>query len=110
MNSMRDSVTNHISSAIACLVAIGLLTSCGANGTDEQKLVSTYARVIIERESGLDSAVTAKHIDSIVRSSGFTQESFSEALRSHGNSATQLRQFYDSVSAELNRMRSDSTR
>lgn len=110
MNAMNSSMKNYLGAAIATVVAITLITACGANETDERKLVSTYARVIIERESGLDSAATARRVDSIVQSAGFTQESFSEALRSHGNSAVQLRQFYDSVSAELNRMRSDSTR
>lgn len=103
-------MTKYLSVAIAIILAVALFSSCETNDTDDQKLVSTYARVIIERESGLDSAVTARRIDSIVRSAGFTPESFSEALRSHGNSAVQLRQFYDSVSAELNRMRSDSSR
>ena len=110
MNAMKNTVTNNRCAFIAIIIAVALLSSCGTNQTDESKLVSTYARVIIERESGLDSTVTAHRVDSIVRSAGFTRESFSEALRSHGNSAVQLRQFYDSVSAELNRMRSDSSR
>lgn len=100
----------YLGISVALFATIALATSCGSDGTDERKLVSTYARVIVERESGLDSAATAHRVDSIIRSAGFTHESFSDALRSHGNSAVQLRQFYDSVSAELNRMRSDSTR
>lgn len=107
---MKRFMTYHLGTFIAGITTITLVTSCGSDAADEKKLVSTYARVIIERESGLDSAATARRVDSIVQTAGFTRESFSEALRSHGNSAVQLRQFYDSVSAELNRMRSDSTR
>lgn len=94
----------------ALIVSVMLISSCNSNEPDEQKLVSTYARVIVERESGLDSAVTARRIDSIVTLAGYSREAFSEALRTHGTSGAELRRFYDSVSAELERMRSDSTR
>lgn len=99
-----------ITYATILLFMTSALISCGDIGADEQRLVATYARVIIEREAGLDSAATARRIDSIITGAGYSAESFANELRSHGESAKELRQFYDSVSAELTRRRSDSTR
>lgn len=96
--------------AATILFTMGALTSCGDRSADEQRLVATYTRVIIEREAGLDSTATARRIDSIIAAAGYSAESFASELRSHGESAKELRQFYDSVSAELTRRRSDSTR
>ena len=93
----------------ACLCMI-LITACEKLEQDGQRLVKTYARVLIEREAGLDSATAAKHIDSIIKASGYTVQEFERRLREHGTTPKDLRSFYDSVSAELERMRSDSTR
>lgn len=93
------------------LFAIALLnTSCDNLEQDGQRLVTTYARVLVERQTGVDSATAARHIDSIIKASGYTVEEFEQQLRSHGTTPQSLRSFYDSVSTELGRMRSDSTR
>ena len=99
-----------LSIALGCIVVMMMLTSCDKVDQESQKLVSTYARVLVERQTGLDSATTAKHIDSIVKASGYSVEEFERRLRSHGTTPQNLRAFYDSVSTELSRMRSDSTR
>ena len=92
-----------------CLCVI-LITACENLEQDGQRLAKTYARVLIEREAGLDSATAAKHIDSIIKASGYTAQDFERRLREHGTTPKDLRSFYDSVSTELERMRSDSTR
>ncbi|MBU3699504.1 MAG: hypothetical protein FGM33_05760 [Candidatus Kapabacteria bacterium] len=95
---------------LCCITVMMMLTSCDKVDQEGQKLVSTYARVLVERQTGLDSASTAKHIDSILKASGYSVEEFERQLRSHGTTPQNLKSFYDSVSTELSRMRSDSTR
>lgn len=92
-----------------CGIAM-LNTSCENLEQDGQRLVTTYARVLVERQAGVDSATAARHIDSIIKASGYTVEEFERRLREHGTTPKDLRSFYDSVSTELERMRSDSTR
>ena len=94
-----------------CLCGIAILsTSCDNLEQDGQRLVTTYARVLVERQAGIDSATAARHIDSIIKASGYSVEEFEQQLRMHGTTPQNLRSFYDSVSTELGRMRSDSTR
>ncbi|MEY3386295.1 MAG: hypothetical protein RIR53_1106 [Bacteroidota bacterium] len=99
-----------LSIALGCFAVMMMLNSCDQIDQESQKLVSTYARVLVERQTGLDSATTAKHIDSIVKASGYSVEEFERQLRAHGTTPQNLKSFYDSVSTELSRMRSDSTR
>jgi len=102
-------MNSSIVRSCVCLCAI-LVNSCDNIEQEGQRLANTYARVLIEREGGLDSATAAKHIDSIIKASGYTVEEFERRLREHGTTPKDLRSFYDSVSTELERMRSDSTR
>lgn len=104
---------NRHSPLTVCTILLGiimLIASCENIDQEGQRLVTTYARVLVERQAGLDSATAAQHIDSIIKASGYTVEEFERQLRSHGTTPQSLRSFYDSVSTELGRMRSDSTR
>lgn len=95
---------------LSICLCVFVITSCDNIEQEGERLATTYARVLIEREGGLDSATAARHIDSIIKASGYTVEEFERRLREHGTTPKDLRSFYDSVSTELERMRSDSTR
>ncbi len=83
------------------LVMIG----CTGGDTPDDRLVSTYADVIIVRESMNDTALVQRKVDSVLLAHGYAREDFERDLRSMGTTPKLFKSFYDSVSVKLSLMR-----
>lgn len=79
--------------SILCIV----LTACSGQSSIDERLVSTYASVLVVRESTIDSARSKQRFDSVLAANGYTTESFDAALRAQSLNRDRFKQFYDSV-------------
>jgi len=67
----------------------------------DNRLINTYASVLIVRESTVDSAQSKKRYDSVLKVNGYTKESFENALREQSADRDRFKTFYDSVVARV---------
>lgn len=94
------------------LVLICVVVSCGKNDTVDNQLAKTYAEYVVLRMSSSDTAATARSLDSLLKASGYSTESFFEELHQYGSSPERMRVFFDSARTHIERLQSsaDSSR
>lgn len=78
-----------------------LCIACSNNDTPPAKLVDTYAKILLIRNSGVDSIATSKRVDSTLSANGYTRESLREELKAMNKSPKLFKAFMDSVSYRL---------
>ena len=98
---MADS---RISRTILILVVLAL-TACTDGSIPDDRLVQTYADVIVARQQYGDSVRVKQAVDSILDDRQYTQDDFDHDLRSMSATPELFKAFYDSVSFELKRRR-----
>ncbi|MBK6290743.1 MAG: hypothetical protein IPH85_08070 [Ignavibacteria bacterium] len=81
------------------------LVGCSQGDVPDERLVSTYAEVIIVRESSNDTMLVRRKLDSVLASHNYVREEFEKDLRSMGSTPKLFKNFYDSVNQRLSRMR-----
>lgn len=67
----------------------------------DNRLISTYADVLLVRESTVDSAQSKQRFDSVLHLNGYTKEGFENALRDQSKDRERFKTFYDSVVARV---------
>ncbi len=97
------SVTQLRSYSVTLLLVA--LVGCSQGDVPDERLVATYADVIIVRESSNDSVLVQKKLDSVLASHNYAREEFEKELRSMGTTPKLFKNFYDSVNQRLSRMR-----
>ena len=97
----------HVSELLTYGVIIAMIALAGCTQGDipDERLVTTYADVIIVRESSNDSVLVRKKLDSVLASHNYAREEFEKDLRSMGTTPKLFKNFYDSVNQRLSRMR-----
>jgi hypothetical protein len=97
----------------AIMLALVMVGGCGESEVPDDRLVQSYADVIVARQSSGDTAVVQKAIDSVLTMRGYASEDFHTDLRSMARTPQLMKSFYDSVTSELTRRRDalrDTTR
>ena len=94
--------------AVVFLFAL-VIVACSESTIPDQRLVDTYADVLMVREQYGDSVKAKQKVDSVLASHQYPDEEFQEDLRSMGSSPDLMKAFYDSVTYKLRRRR-DSLR
>ncbi len=98
-----------ISVAHLCSIALILggmaLVACTDKSSVDNRLVTTYASVLIAREATVDSVQSKQRFDSVLKVNGYTKESFENALREQSVDRERFKTFYDSVVARVRTQR-----
>ncbi|MBC8125374.1 MAG: hypothetical protein H7X70_06535 [Candidatus Kapabacteria bacterium] len=92
--------------SLATSLAVSLaLVGCSDGDVPDERLVATYADVILIRESMNDTLLVQHKVDSVLTAHSYVREDFEKDLRSMGTNPKLFKSFYDSVSVKLSLMR-----
>lgn len=97
----------HVTSirAFALTLIVTALSACSDKSSIDNRLVTTYASVLIARESTVDSTQSKQRFDSVLQVNGYTKVSFENALREQSEDRERFKTFYDSVVARVRTQR-----
>jgi|GEM_PF-1933252 len=87
------------------ILFVASVISCSNSDTPDEHLISTYADVIIARESSTDWNDVRIRTDSVLKMHAYDRQDFEEDLRDMGRKPKTFKAFYDSVSQRIARMR-----
>jgi len=96
----RQHLRNRMRLMSLCILVV-VLAGCSGQSESEERLISTYASVLISRESSIDSAQSKRRFDSIINANGYTESGFEGALREQSTDRERFKKFYDSVVARV---------
>lgn len=97
----------HIPRAISQLFgcsALAALLSCSESKEIPQRLINTYATVVVTRNSIADTAEAQRQVRKILADSGYSTERFEAELRTYAADPVKFRALYDSTSRRINAM------
>lgn len=83
---------------------------CSHEAASNENLLETYAQYVVLRMTPGDSTASQHRLDSLLKTRGFTNESFFRELRTVGADPERMRSFYDSVKVRVSRIDSASAR
>lgn len=99
----------HIANAMY-VAFIFIAAACSQRDAVDEKLLTTYTDYVILRMTPGDSAVVQFRLDSLLKSKGYTAESFFNDLAVYGKNPELMRVFYDSARTRIGRMQAEISR
>ncbi|MCU0329606.1 MAG: hypothetical protein MUC47_01360 [Candidatus Kapabacteria bacterium] len=85
-------------------LALATLLSCSESKEIPQRLINTYATVVVTRNSIADTAEAQRQVRKILADSGYSTEGFEAELRTYAADPAKFRALYDSTSRRINAM------
>lgn len=82
-----------------------VMIACTSKSKVDNRLVTTYASVLLVRESTVDSVQAQRRFDSVLNVNGYTKASFERELREQSENHAQFKEFYDSVMVRVKQQR-----
>ncbi len=92
------------------LLTLLFVPSCTEKNEVDEKLLSTYTDYVILRMSSTDTAQTARKLDSLLTTQGYTKDAFFAELSHYGANPERMKVFYDSARSRIGRMQAEISR